>query len=324
VLEAVLGWSAREARLLSGGGVAEAAYSKERGFPFRADELPHYHLRRCGAAGLVELMGQCEERFPLVGAYARPLLVGGLEWSRESDVVNVQTSRLFVDVRIPTQRDAALNATNDPLRVLARQHAFAGFTRFRDGVATRHHLLDWNFLGASSPRNRPNKWRVQQLQGTTCWKESSFVQPPYYLELWQQLNHKTDELALASADGTTVVCRVGEVFAYAQNRRTLTAHGTCADAFDRDREPDYLHFLAGHGLSSSDGSFVVHRALQPEHQGLPLSDVIGVDLNDLPSSLSPSVGALTSPVPWRHRDTDFLLFSSSSSSSSKTEEGSVS
>ena len=65
------------------------------------------------------------------------------------------------------------------IRLLARQHAFGGYGRWEEaplgglrgmgeageaeavcaGVCTRHHAIDWNFVGTARPR--PNKWRVQ-------------------------------------------------------------------------------------------------------------------------------------------------------------------
>ena len=51
------------------------------------------------------------------------------------------------------------------VRLLARQHAFGGYARFGHAsasgelVCTRHHAIDWNFVGHARPR--PNKWRVR-------------------------------------------------------------------------------------------------------------------------------------------------------------------
>lgn len=97
------------------------------------------------------------------------------------------------------------------LRLFARRHAFAGFTRVapitkhihsaegvpsvdgggniakegdkgrgrgggggKDGlVATRHHAIDWNYVG--QPRLRPNKWRVEMGPGGDTWREWGFA-----------------------------------------------------------------------------------------------------------------------------------------------------
>ena len=45
-LEAALGWSARQAHILTGGGAAEGLYCASRGFSFAPEELPHHHLTR--------------------------------------------------------------------------------------------------------------------------------------------------------------------------------------------------------------------------------------------------------------------------------------
>lgn len=40
-------------------------------------------------------------------------------------------------------------------------------------VATRHHAIDWNYVGR--PRPRPNKWRVEMGPGGDTWKEWGFA-----------------------------------------------------------------------------------------------------------------------------------------------------
>ena len=72
--------------------------------------------------------------------------------------------------------------------MLARQHAFGGFVQFEkgapaggaggegdecEGSCTRHHAIDWNFVGAMRPL--PNKWRVRPtpqrvLHGGGGWR----------------------------------------------------------------------------------------------------------------------------------------------------------
>lgn len=82
------------------------------------------------------------------------------------------------------------------LRLFARRHAFAGYTRLDrlpeeealetchgcsgsggggggGSVATRHHCIDWNYVG--EPRPRPNKWRVEMGPGGDVWKEWGFA-----------------------------------------------------------------------------------------------------------------------------------------------------
>lgn len=88
------------------------------------------------------------------------------------------------------------------LRLFARRHAFAGYTRvepvtspsvdaanlyggggeehgaeqhgrLEGSVATRHHCIDWNYVGEARPR--PNKWRVEMGPGGDVWKEWGFA-----------------------------------------------------------------------------------------------------------------------------------------------------
>ena len=119
------------------------------------------------------------------------------------------------------------------MRILARQHAFGGAALFEPphhddahaprrpsgggggdgcvGTCTRHHAIDWNFVGR--PRPRPNKWRVRPTPAAPAaaeewsvggggggggaahgagavddWQELSFASTddgaPYYHERW--------------------------------------------------------------------------------------------------------------------------------------------
>lgn len=40
-------------------------------------------------------------------------------------------------------------------------------------VATRHHAVDWNYVGRARPR--PNKWRVEMGPGGDTWREWGFA-----------------------------------------------------------------------------------------------------------------------------------------------------
>lgn len=93
------------------------------------------------------------------------------------------------------------------LRLFARRHAFAGYTKIQPIrpigeqsaaappapkaittaargreeeesavgglVATRHHAIDWNYIGIK--RARPNKWRVEMDPRGDVWKEWGFA-----------------------------------------------------------------------------------------------------------------------------------------------------
>ena len=159
------------------------------------------------------------------------------EWEHSTGdderVFNVQTNTLFVDIRIPVHRDACLNNPEcdevTKVRILSRQHAFAGFTvqsqyqyksnnmedRNGDDVqkkkfqcfsrtcCTRHHCIDWNYVpNCSQPRPRPNKWFVEMRKGThDVWKEWAFGENEhgqhYYMERWERLDSYENKFILA-------------------------------------------------------------------------------------------------------------------------------
>lgn len=71
-------------------------------------------------------------------------------------MINLQTPSIFIDMRIPYKTGlphvTSLSDMNlGQLQLFARRHAFAGYTKVDliDGipVATRHHAIDWNFVG---------------------------------------------------------------------------------------------------------------------------------------------------------------------------------
>ena len=166
------------------------------------------------------------EKNPVCGVWNRPLFLGGFEHSTDVDeiVFNVQTNTLFIDMRIPRiaksilpsmnvnankEKDDNMNfglskLTNDELRLYARRHAFAGYTKYHKpvttttneaselGFCTRHHCIDWNLVH-NKGRNRPNKWYVQfPPNNNNVWKELSFAKDEYnqhyYWEKWSRLH----------------------------------------------------------------------------------------------------------------------------------------
>ncbi|KAG8468064.1 hypothetical protein KFE25_007116 [Diacronema lutheri] len=252
----VLGWSAKQARILTGGGRAEQLYSAERGFPFAPDELPHHHMLNGTTHALFRewlASGRTCERF--VGVWSRPLFTNGWEESTDVDeaAFNVQTRGAFIDLRVPTARPSLGSAGSldalaaEELRLLARQHVFCGYTLPVSAapgaplVCTRHHAIDWNFVGV--PRARPNKWRVEMpppglrlgpstAQGASgaaaaAWKEWSFALDDagqsYYMERWARVDGDGDgagpTLALRScSQPDEFIVLVGDHFAFARAR----------------------------------------------------------------------------------------------------------
>ena len=167
-----LRWTSKQGHILTGGGTAETFYTPERGFSFESSELPHHYLiRKKSHETFKEWISSKSACSLVAGAWNRALFVGGWQNSTDAEerVYNVQTHNLFVDLRIPRSREVLLDCEKlssledlnaKELRIYARQHIFAGFTVFQKAgkkpVCTRHHCIDWNFVGF--PRSRPNKW----------------------------------------------------------------------------------------------------------------------------------------------------------------------
>ncbi len=149
--EELLGWNAKQGHILSGGGKLEQCFVEGRDYRAPHD-LPHF-LKSRGRAVVWETFGRwLRERRrsdAVVGAWSRPLFTGGWQESGvwDTQVFNLQTPSIFVDIRFPSARrrpvhtdfaNAAAAAsprrggledlTLDELRVLSRQHTFAGYT----------------------------------------------------------------------------------------------------------------------------------------------------------------------------------------------------
>lgn len=236
-----LDWSDKQRRILTANHQADYFYTKARGYDYDETELPHYHLSRRDTRTAFPLWRLTLGRAPscsIVGAWRRPLFYGGWEHSTDRDetVYNIQTNTLFVDLRIPVTRDALFgrntpntsstiegvdDLTKEQLQWFARQHVFAGFSVIvpssssnedgskkrkgmvtYDACCTRHHCLDWNFVGVG--RTRPNKWWIELQQPhsfnhteskgngatTRAWKEWAYATDEggqhYYCERWER------------------------------------------------------------------------------------------------------------------------------------------
>ena len=182
---------------------------------------------------------------PIVGIWERTLFYGGFECTTNHSeyTYNIQTPTLFIDLRIPKSRDEILmshpvndvtpiqslhDMNLDQLRYYARQHIFAGYTKVQRGntnsndrstdrvsfpySATRHHCLDWNYVGI--PRSRPNKWYIElplahpdncskqdaendpMVRNIQQWKEWAYAtnqyQQHYYCEYWRRHQDTND------------------------------------------------------------------------------------------------------------------------------------
>ncbi len=298
-----LNWTANQGSCLTGGGRAEELYTAERGFPFTDSELPHFHL----------LMGDTHEVFaewklskapasPVTGAWNRPLFCGGWNHSTDRDerVYNLQSHNLFIDLRVPRTREHVFNSSNtnlddltpQQLRLYARQHVFAGFSVLSEEkgrqLCTRHHCIDWNFVGKGRPR--PNKWWIQMNDDQSQWKESSYatdeVGQYYYFERWERrLNGLPDGPRVAlrkassqSRDGVFVL--VGDHYSYVLARQLTGKEkdyekdslvglvDVAVEANDLETARAYLTMEAGHGTVSSD--WKLDCAIPPWKEGATL------------------------------------------------------
>lgn len=148
-------------------------------------------------------------KHPIVGAWKRPLFTSRWEHSTDEDevVYNIQTSTMFIDLRIPrskpvcswASRQSLESFSDNELRMYARQHVFGGFSALSSNngrsLCTRHHCIDWNYI-PGKPRPRPNKWFIEGDQGSDgipfdAWIEWSYATDyngqSYYQERWKRL-----------------------------------------------------------------------------------------------------------------------------------------
>jgi hypothetical protein len=259
--KAHLDWSLKQGRILNANGKAVEYYTADRGYPFQETELPHFYLQQ-GTTQQIFVSWLPAPSSCICGAWKRPLFCGQWEHStdNEESVYNVQTNSLFVD--LPSNNNSNNNNnnnnndncteslstwTNEQLRYYARQHVFGGFSKvaIEDGrnVCTRHHCIDWNYIGI--PRPRPNKWWIEMHPNNSnknpnnIWKEWAYAKDEngqhYYLERWeclhdsheysdsiqqlQQQQQQQQRLALRKQDGRDgILVLVGDHFNYLQDR----------------------------------------------------------------------------------------------------------
>ncbi|RYG69867.1 hypothetical protein EON64_01685, partial [archaeon] len=208
-------WHVKQGAILTG----EGALLKESEVytDYLPCDLAHYHLVNRTSHTVFRAWIKANRRsFSVVGCWSRPLFAGGFLESTSSDTeaFNLQTPSLFIDMRIPTKRPttslARLSGLDDcsehQLRVLARQHCFAGYTLpeltgpphinstssipthaadattcmnpgQRGELFTRHHVVDWNFH-PRFPRPRPNRWWVLRNRNNSSNSKSTEDEAP--------------------------------------------------------------------------------------------------------------------------------------------------
>lgn len=181
-------WHVTQGRILTGDGLL--LRRSEQFSDFLPSDLPHYHLQRGSSReAFARWLKVGRRSASIVGCWSRPLFAGGWQEStaQDTEAYNLQTPSLFIDMRFPIARPTARLASKrslaecsaDDLRVLARQHCFAGYSLpdftpqkpFREGeVITRHHVIDWNFH-PRFPRPRPNRWWIELQESKMSFKE---------------------------------------------------------------------------------------------------------------------------------------------------------
>lgn len=302
--ESHLQWTTIQGHCLTGGGRAEELYTPERGFSFDDSELPHYHLQIGDTHKIFAAWKESKPPASLVtGAWNRPLFCGGWHHTTDKDerVYNLQSHNLFVDLRIPRSREQVIPSTAKSLddlspkqlRLYARQHVFAGFSipseEKGQSLCTRHHCIDWNFVGQRRPR--PNKWWIHMNESKSQWKESSYATDErgqyYYFERWERYPNSDPDgprVALRISQGGKrdgVFVLVGDHFNYVLAREltgreksygqgSLVALVDAAvDAGDLKTAKSYLSIEAGHGTRSS--GWKLDCAIPPWNEGKTLA-----------------------------------------------------
>ena len=235
----LLSWAGNQSNIVTGEGKLNKVLIPERDFD--ATDLPHHYKLEQKIDKMFKSWIMDGFRSSLiVGAWTRPVFVGG--WSEsgswDTDVFNIQTPSLFIDLRFPKSR-IDFSSKSDygelsdlELRYLAQQHCFAGYTLIRDievekilvPVATRHHAIDWNFH-PDFPRLRPNRWRIELNSEESSFKEWCFANDEFgqaiYMERWTKLAESGGpHLAMKKkGDRIAILCICGNHFGYALDRR---------------------------------------------------------------------------------------------------------
>ena len=194
-----LEWSSTQSSILT---ADNSALSHWKRVPFTKEELPHHHLASGTSRGAFESFAEEQPRgHPVVGAWSRTLFTGAYSHTTDADETcfNLQALGWFIDFRLPLSKPAfransLSELSPEGLRAYARQHIFGGYTRVELNtgslpVATRHHVIDWNYLRDSRPI--PNKWRIRMQRNNNVWREVAFAKDeegePYYWEKWERM-----------------------------------------------------------------------------------------------------------------------------------------
>eukprot|EP00294_Goniomonas_avonlea_P016420 CAMPEP_0114555278 /NCGR_PEP_ID=MMETSP0114-20121206/8664_1 /TAXON_ID=31324 /ORGANISM="Goniomonas sp, Strain m" /LENGTH=341 /DNA_ID=CAMNT_0001740393 /DNA_START=25 /DNA_END=1051 /DNA_ORIENTATION=+ len=297
----LLGWGSKQGHIVTGGGRLNDLFVPNRDYNHPVD-LPHHH-KMSGTTweAFAQWLREGKRSALAVGAWKRPVFVGGWEESSEDDtaVFNLQTPSFFVDLRFPklrpdySRRSGFESLSLDELRALSRQHCFAGYCLVERNIATRHHAIDWNYH-PDFPRPRPNKWRIEMKADRTSFKEWAFAKDEFgqavYMERWERLA-KGDGYCLAlrrRSEPDAILCVVGEHFALARDRPSLPSFppesgGGCANLVDaawmqkdHGRMCAMLDMEGSYGLVSGPNAWQIVRSTLPWREGrilIPVGEV---------------------------------------------------
>jgi hypothetical protein len=216
--EQLMTWQQDQGHIVSGGGELFKFSVLNR--DYSVSDLPHYLLEnKISRKTFATWLSSNRRSNLLMGCWGRPIFAGGWKESSSHDTVvfNLQTPSFFIDMRIPNLRpseqlkhiNSAKDCTDHQLRVLSRQHCFAGYTLHElpsdvpsplldpsTPIFTRHHVIDWNYHPVF-PRPRPNRWFVEINADHSSFKEICPIrnenQVPIYFERWQKHLPLTNE-----------------------------------------------------------------------------------------------------------------------------------
>ena len=203
-LSTLLSWGSTQSHILTGNGLLSIVSTE--GKDFEAHDLPHSLIRnRISKRTFKDWLKRGKVSYAIMGCWYRPIFSGGWMESNDTDTLayNIQTPSIFIDMRFPSRRPSeilmkrgSLSQCSDiELKILARQHCFAGYTypeeSARPLLFTRHHVIDWNYH-PRFPRNRPNRWWVELNAKEDSFKEFSFARDsnnvPIYFERWARFH----------------------------------------------------------------------------------------------------------------------------------------
>lgn len=218
-IDDLLSWNDKQGRILTGDGIL--MQRTVEGKHYHTSDLPHHYLSLGNTVYMTkQWLSQSKQRYSIIGCWNRPLFSGGWLESTSNDTIayNLQTPSLFIDMRFPMQFPehwyknfpcicTCVSSSDDlAIRMLARQHCFAGYSLPEDPnvvasseavptsstLFTRHHFIDWNYH-PGYPRSRPNRWWVDTKADKSSFKEFSFARDsfgvPVYFERWQRYSN---------------------------------------------------------------------------------------------------------------------------------------